>query len=284
MTRAEWGPDFMLIGAMKCGTSTLAAQLAAQDGIFVTTPKEPNYFSDDEVYAKGPGWYLSLFDPAPEGALKGEASTHYTKLPDHPETISRMQEAGCAPRLVYVIRDPLERLVSHHVHDWSENKVPGDIEAAVKSHPPLVDYGLYGHQIAPFVEAFGRETVLLSSLERMRADPGRELARVAAHIGHGGPVRWQEARGRENVSAARIRTFPGYRTFVTSGPATALRRALVPEGIRRRIREARQMQDRPKLSPGTTERLEARFLEDRETLALLFPGDPSLKLAYPFAP
>lgn len=283
MTRAEWGPDFMLIGAMKCGTSTLAAQLAAQEGIFVTTPKEPNYFSDDDIYAQGPGWYIALFDPAPPGALKGEASTHYTKLPDHPETISRMQDAGIAPRLVYMIRNPVDRLVSHHVHDWSENKVGGDIEAAIDSHPPLIDYGLYGHQIAPWVAAFGRDAILLTSLERMRAEPEAELARVAAHIGHEGKVAWHEERGRENASAARIRTFPGYRTFVTSGPATALRRALVPEGLRRRIREARQMQDRPTLPPERTRALQARFLDDREELAALFPGDPSLKLAYPFA-
>ena len=46
-------PDFILIGAMKCGTTTLAGQLAAQDGVFITTPKEPNFFSDDAVYARG---------------------------------------------------------------------------------------------------------------------------------------------------------------------------------------------------------------------------------------
>ncbi|MEM8580249.1 MAG: sulfotransferase, partial [Pseudomonadota bacterium] len=41
-------PDYIVIGAMKCGTSTLAAQLGAQTGLFMTDPKEPNYFSDDE--------------------------------------------------------------------------------------------------------------------------------------------------------------------------------------------------------------------------------------------
>ena len=57
-------PDFIIIGAMKCGTSTLAAQLACQDGVFLTTPKEPNFFSDDEIYARGHGWYRSLFAAA----------------------------------------------------------------------------------------------------------------------------------------------------------------------------------------------------------------------------
>ncbi len=58
-------PDFLIVGAMKCGTSTLAAQLGAQPGLFMTTPKEPNFFSDDDVYARGMAWYRALFDAAP---------------------------------------------------------------------------------------------------------------------------------------------------------------------------------------------------------------------------
>ena len=74
-------PDFLIIGAMKCGTSTLQAQLARQPGVFMSTPKEPNYFSDDEVHAQGQARYEGLFSGAAEGDLTGEASTHYTKLP-----------------------------------------------------------------------------------------------------------------------------------------------------------------------------------------------------------
>ena len=55
-------PDFIIIGAMKCMTSTLHEQLAAQPGIQMSMPKEPCYFSDDAVYARGPEWYASLFD------------------------------------------------------------------------------------------------------------------------------------------------------------------------------------------------------------------------------
>ncbi len=86
-------PDFIIIGAMKCGTSTLYEQLAAQPGVFMCTPKEPNFFSDDRIYANGLDWYRGLFAPAPAGALCGEASTHYTKLPTHPATLERLVDA-----------------------------------------------------------------------------------------------------------------------------------------------------------------------------------------------
>ena len=54
-------PDFIVMGAMKCATSTLHEQLAAQPGFFMSKPKEPNFFSDDEIYARGLDWYRSLF-------------------------------------------------------------------------------------------------------------------------------------------------------------------------------------------------------------------------------
>ena len=137
-------PHYIIIGAMKSGTSTLAAQLGAQGGIFMSDPKEPQYFSDDPVYAKGPGWYGQLFSHAKPGDLLGEASTHYTKLPTYPETVTRMKAACPELRLVYMIRNPMARLVSHYIHAWSEAELTCSLENALETVPELVDYGLYG--------------------------------------------------------------------------------------------------------------------------------------------
>lgn len=275
-------PHFIVIGAMKCGTSTLAAQLGAQQGLFMTEPKEPNYFSDDKVHARGPDWYASLFAPAAPGDLRGEASTHYTKRPDYPQTLPRMQAALPEVRLVYMIRNPLVRLVSHYIHAWSEGTVSDPLETALTHHTSLVEYGLYGWQIAPFVETYGREAVLLTSLERLKMEPDAELARIAAHIGHDGSVSWRDDLETQNVSAARIRKLPLHGLLVSNPLATTLRRALVPNALRQRIRKSRQMQDRPAIPQSALPDLQARFAQDRITLAEIFPGDASLTLAYPF--
>lgn len=276
------GPDFIVIGAMKCGTSTLAAQLGAQDGLFMTDPKEPNYFSDDPVFARGPAWYAALFAGAAAGDVKGEASTHYTKRPDYPETLTRMKAAVPDVRLVYMIRDPMARLVSHYIHDWSEGALSGSIDVALERYPALVDYGRYGWQIKPFTDAYGADAVIVTSLERLKADPRGELARVAAHVGHAGPVAWVDGLGTENVSAERIRKLPFHRLLVANPVADTLRRALVPKAMRARLRAAQQMKTRPEIPADRIAGLRARFAEDRETLATLFPGDPSLTLAYPW--
>lgn len=276
-------PDYIIIGAMKCGTTTLAAQLGAQAGFFMTDPKEPYYFSDDPVYAKGADWYADLFASAAPGDIKGEASTHYTKRPELPETVTRMKAALPDVRLVYMIRDPMARIVSHYIHEWSQGVLKASLAEALDSYGPLVDYGRYGWQVAPYIEAYGRDAILLTSLERMKADPGAELARVAAHIGFDGEVAWVEENEAENVSAARSRKLPMHGLLVDNPVATALRQTLIPKGVRTWVREKRQYKGRPEIPVDRIPALQAQFLEDRDMLAGFFPGDPSLDLAYPFA-
>lgn len=276
-------PDFLIIGAMKCGTTTLQAQLAMQPGIFMTTPKEPNFFSDDEVFARGMGWYQGLFAQAQSGDLKGEASTHYTKRPNHPDTITRLRPHLPHPRLIYMIRNPLQRAISHYIHEWSEGRMGDDPVAEFDHHPEMVDYGRYGFQIAPWIEAYGADAVLLTSLEQLTADPQGELTRVAHHIGLKTVVSWHEALGAQNVSAERMRKIPFQNLLIYNPVATALRRALVPKRLRNAVRKARQINSRPELPVALRRTLQDRFLADRAVLAGIFPDHPALTFCYPFA-
>ena len=268
---------------MKCGTSTLAAQMGAQAGIFMSTPKEPNYFSDDEIHARGPDWYAALFADAPEGAIRGEASTHYTKLPRYPRTVERMAEALDEVRLVYMIRDPRVRAVSHFVHEWSQGVMPSDPVESFERHPEIAEFGRYAMQLSPFVSRYGRDAVFLTSLEQLKDDPAGELGRICAFVGHDGPVAWREDLAEQNVSANRVRRFPMEGILLNNPVARGLRRSLVPKSVRDRIRESRTMKARPEFSPSQRARLEEIYLEDREALARLFPRHPALDLCYPFA-
>jgi len=277
-------PDFIIVGAMKSGTSTLAAQIGAQPGLFMTTPKEPNFFSDDAIWNKGADWYRGLFSGAAPGDLKGEASTHYTKRPRYPHTLERMQSfLKTPPRIVYVIRNPIDRAVSHFVHAWSEGEAGRDIRAAFAGTPDFVDFGCYGMQITPFIETFGADHVLLTSLEALRETPQAELARVTRFLGYSATPQWQTKRARENASAARTRKLPLHGILVDNPIATALRRALIPKTLRNRIRQNQTFGDRPELPEDLCSELKARFLEDRGILKEQFPGQLALSACYPFA-
>jgi hypothetical protein len=275
-------PDFLIVGAMKCGTSTLAAQLGAQAGIFMSTPKEPNFFSDDENYARGLAWYRELFASAAAGDLKGEASTHYTKLLTFPQTVPRLQQVLDAPKVIYLIRNPIDRAVSHYVHEWTMGVMSDDIEAEFGRHPDLVSFGLYGQQMVPWVKAFGAESILILTLDAMTRSPQAFLDRVGNFLGHKGPLVWQEQLGQLNASAERVRRLPLHSLLIDNPLATTLRRTLVPKSLRERIRRGRQLTRRPQLSQQRRRALEAIFAEDHDLLTQTFPACVDIASAYPF--
>lgn len=111
------GAHLILIGAMKCGTSTLFGHLTRHPEIVGSRTKEPEFFSEHQGHGLDVERYEDLwdFDPA-EHRFCVEASTGYTKYPDEPHVPDRMREAGVDPKFIYVVRDPLDRIESHFNH------------------------------------------------------------------------------------------------------------------------------------------------------------------------
>ena len=266
-------PDFIIIGAMKSATSTLHSQLALQSGIFMSTPKEPNYFSDDDIYARGEAWYESLFSEAKNGDLCGESSTHYTKLPDYPLTIERMAKQLVNPKLIYVMRHPIERLTSHYIHQWSQNKFKCDINDAIDRYHELTAYSCYARQLEPYIEQYGCENILIVFTENIKADPQTQLERIAEFIGYTGNVRWESGLSAQNVSRERIRPFPGYQWILESKMMTLLRRTLVPKSIRNRVKNKLTMQHRPVIDEQHTRIVTDLFNQDLAKLSELYSLD-----------
>ncbi|MEO1658743.1 MAG: sulfotransferase domain-containing protein [Pseudomonadota bacterium] len=232
-------PDFVVIGAMKCGTSTLAHQLGLQAGVFMTEPKEPNFFSDDAIFAKGMEWYTDLFRDAPEGALLGEASTHYTKLPTHPLATERMAAQVPDAKLIYMVREPVSRSLSQLRHHWTERKASQDFEREVRQIPELLAYSRYHEQISAWRRHYTDENILVVALERLHAQPHEEFDRVLRFLGMEGA--WVEDTGNQNEGAARSRDFPLHSLLIGNPVMTALRRALIPQSLRQFVYRQRQI-------------------------------------------
>lgn len=260
-------PDFMIIGAMKCATSTLHVQLALQPGFVMSEPKEPNFFSNDEIYAQGMDWYYSLFSAATDGDLCGESSTHYTKLPTYPHTIERIQQHVPDAKFIYVMRHPIDRLVSQFIHEWSQRVSPTkDINEAVLSLPILVQYSQYSMQLRPFLETFGPDRVLPVFTENLRHHPQRELERVCRFLGYSGDPVWQESTGHQHQSSERL-IASGWRDALVKPPLLRdLRRTLVPKSFRNWVRKQWTMKERPQLSPERVAYLEQLFDPDLAVL------------------
>jgi len=255
-------PDFIIIGAMKSATSTLHNQLSAQPGIFMSSPKEPNFFSDDDIYNHGLSWYSGLFSYANARDICGESSTHYTKLPDYSDTIQRLKAAIPRPKLIYVMRHPVDRLISHYMHQWSEGVISCDINQAIDRYPELVDYSCYGMQITPYLEEFGHKAVLPLFFDDLKKNKDRALNRVGTFIGCTQPLIWIDDLAQDNQSNQRIRRFYGYELLINSRPMAWLRKNLIPQALRNRIKKRLTMQQRPQISDVQREHITEIFDRD----------------------
>lgn len=263
MTRS---PDFLIIGAMKAATSTLHDQLAAVDGIYMSTPKELYFFSDDAVYQRGLDWYLDHFREAPDGALCGESTTHYSKLPTHPRSIERIAQHLPDPRFVYVMRHPIDRLTSHYTHMWLERETTVSFHDAVDGAlPELIEYGRYAYQLQPFFAAFGAERVLPVFFDRLFSEKDEELQRVCRFIGLSEQVMWSEQIGAANVSTERLQR-SRWREAIHRLPLYDRARAAVPEAWVEQARRRWRPSDLPPLRDDQLERITEIFDTDLDLL------------------
>jgi len=258
-------PDFIVIGAMKCATSTLHEQLARQPGIFMSQPKEPNFFSNDEIYSRGLDWYYSLFAAA-AADLCGESSTHYTKLPTYPRTVERLRAVLPQVKLIYVMRHPVDRLISQYLHERTEKTIRGPIDEALNAHPELIAYSRYSMQLEPFLAAYGPEDILPVFFERLVSHSQDELERVCRFLGYESQPRWDSASAVHNVSSQRLCRSTWRDAIIDAPLLKTIRRSFIPKAWRNRIRELWQIKERPQLSPPTSAHVQEIFDQDLERL------------------
>lgn len=263
-------PDFVIIGAMKCATSTLHDQLARVPGVSMSEPKEPNFFSDEINWDRGLGWYASLFSSMPSGDLKGESSTHYSKLPTYPECAARLHAHLPDAKLIYIMRDPIDRIVSQYIHEWSQRVIDQDclIDDAIRVHPELVAYSRYAMQLSPYIDLFGHEQILPVFFERVAAEPQTQFERIGRFLGINTPMVWATGEA-QNVSADRQRRGPVLDALLGVPGFAKLRRALLPESVRARIRSRWSIKDRPHLSDASVRWLREQLDDDMHKLGAM---------------
>jgi hypothetical protein len=153
---------FLVIGAMKAGTSSLFSWLAEQPEVAVPPDiKEPNFFSDEGQWARGWSWYTDLFGPA-EGRLTGEASVAYTNPAVAAISAKRIAERIPEVRLIYLVRHPLQRVASEYRHQVQRGREDRSFSHATSdATTPYADRSRYFTCLSPYIEGFPREQLLV---------------------------------------------------------------------------------------------------------------------------
>jgi Sulfotransferase domain len=176
-------PNLIVIGGLKCGTTSLHHYLNLHPEIGMSRPKELNFFVEELNWGLGADWYRSHF---PAGSpVRGETSPHYTNRPRFQGVAERMQETlGADTRLIYMVRNPLDRLLSHYLHNAGGGYESRELPQAVSDPASAyVQRGLYAFQLEPYLEAFGAERILVISREELGAERDATVRRAFEFCG-----------------------------------------------------------------------------------------------------
>jgi hypothetical protein len=247
----------LIIGAMKCATTSLFSYLAEHPEIAPARIKEPEYFSRRQGHRAGLARYEDLwdFDPA-RHRYAMEASTGYTKW-DERGAAEAIRAYGIRPKLVYVIRDPFDRIESHYNFMLQDPAWTRDI-----TDERLVQTSNYYLYLTDYSRVFGRENLMILDYEALSADPRGTVNRVCGFLG------LPEIPTIADASARNVTGRP------KSGLERRLRRLApalgrgAPEAIKRPVRRALAAlrPDKARLTPAQRREIAATLAPDMARL------------------
>ncbi len=252
-------PNFFIIGAAKSGTTSLHGYLDAHPEVSMTSPKEP------ALLARA-GWreelprYESMFG-SPGAPARGESSTRYTCFPLAQGIPERLRAACPDARLVYVVRDPIERVVSHYTHTYAMLREHGSLASALKDldQPanPYVVQSRYATQLEQWREWHEAGRLLVVDQADLYGERERTVLEVLRFLDLD-PARLPDVSAEANVNDERTMMAPATaRLWMTASPLT--RR--LPGPVNRRMVRAlsRRQVAKPTLDPELRERLAAEL-------------------------
>jgi len=183
-------PNFIVIGALRCGTTSLYWYLNYHFEISMSKPKELNFFIDcpkEKLHSnwhKGIRWYGSHFDA--KAKIRGEVSPLYTAYPFDKGVAKRMHSVVPNAKLIYILRNPIDRIVSN----WAQNYEEGREVVKLPERyfiPHYVETSRYFDRLKDFLEFFSYENILIVTLEELNEHPMSTMKNIFAFVGAKNP-------------------------------------------------------------------------------------------------
>jgi hypothetical protein len=188
-------PNLLIPGAGKSGTTSLHGYLSQHPDVFMSEWKEPHFFSNPEFYEQGLDEYAKLFENAGDARIRGESSTTYLQFP---HVIERIRASLPETRLIFVLRNPIDRIDSHYrwmvslgledrplrkalLADFGQSPSFSDRVGGAKFRF-YFDESRYGAHLRRFLEGFDRSDVLVLSNEELQRDHVATLEKSARFL------------------------------------------------------------------------------------------------------
>lgn len=171
-------PNLIIIGGQKCATTSLHYYLGLHPEISMSKQKELNFFVREYNWDKGVEWYKSNF--MGNAKIWGEASPDYTHYPFFAGVPERMHTVVPQTRLIYILRDPIDRIVSEYVHRYVDGKENRTIEEALAHlrDNPYVLRSKYFMQLEQYLDFFDKTNILIITSEDLYSFPRKTLKAV----------------------------------------------------------------------------------------------------------
>jgi hypothetical protein len=200
-------PDFLIIGAQRCGTTSLFKYLSQHPDVYPSFPKEIHFFTNN--YQRGLNWYRSHFPIVQNNKKKtgrankeyitGEATPYYLA---HPHAARRIKTTVPDARLIVLLRNPVERAYSHYHHEVRMGVEPLSFEAAIQAeevrldkelermledesyrsfnhqHYSYLSRGIYADQIQCWMDYFAPESILILNSDHLSSNPSGTVRQV----------------------------------------------------------------------------------------------------------
>jgi hypothetical protein len=172
-------PNLVVVGAAKSGSTSVHNYLALHPDIAMSHDKEMRFFTDPG-HLSWVGRYQAQF--AAGTTYRGESTPQYTKWPTFPGVVDRMADLVPEARLLYLVRDPVERAIAEYVEEATWGVMTEDIEAvlsdAEEPHNRIVAPSRYATQLRELHRRFDPGRVLVVDLVQLRDDPAGTMRRI----------------------------------------------------------------------------------------------------------
>ena len=269
-------PNFIVVGAAKAGTTWIQACLQEHPDVFVPKEGEVDFFSF--YYHRGLSWYSRFFDSASPQAICGEKSPSYMVTP---EAAQRINHHVPDAKLIFVLRNPIDRAYSHYCMHARVGAVSKDIEMELRGGTRIVDEGLYYTHLSRYIDLFGRDKILCLLYEDLKNDPRTFIRDVYAFIGVSSEFEPPSLFERHHAKKTLPRFTQVNRLFANAAKrlagsgklGSALDEKLRAAGIDRSLRMINPRATYPEISPNKKRFLAEYYASDIEKLSDLLHRD-----------
>ena len=176
-------PDFVVIGAMRAGTTTFHTLLEQTGRVSLSSMKETDFFMTQDRFDRGPDWFRRRFSDLSRPV--GDISPNYTKREIFPYVPDRIHATNPDAKLIYIVRDPVARAVSQYrVAQMHHADIPthdGFLEHSEGRH--IVDGSRYAYQLEPYLAFWSIDQILILDFDELRANPTHVLNQTFNFIG-----------------------------------------------------------------------------------------------------